>query len=626
MKQVRSILLTSLFILPFSLIYGQLEIIEEIDGSLAVQNILLGEGVEADNITFSGSDEQLGYFNSTFSNIGLEEGIILATGTVQAAIGPNNTTSHTEGGGLPGATDIDLETLAGTEINDAVVLEFDLTASSDSISFRYVFASEEYNEYVCSNFNDAFGFFLSGPGIIGEFENDAINLALIPETDIQVTINTINSGVSGAFGQESYCEESDPNWQNNHQYFIDNSENVSSESVQYDGFTVVLSAKAEVLCGETYHIKLAIGDAFDDNLDSAVFLEASSLSSSNLHVESSIIDANPDFDEALIEACVNGSILLTRPDATFEETISMTISGTATNGVDFEEINDSVVFGENESSIAIPIIPISDEITEGNESIVIEFHYINSCGNAVSTIIEFELLDYIPLTLESSDDINLCPNQATTLSATSLGGVEPISILWSTGDTTESIEVNTAGIYVAQAFDFCQSSTQTEIVVGMPEELELEPLDAMCIGEQFSITIHGGTEPFFIDFDEDLLELNDEGLYTSIYAGESSISVVDQCDIYVELEIVIEDCSMIIPNVFTPNQDGMNDYFRIEGIESYPNSSLIVYNRWGNLVFQSDNYQNNWDGYLASQGTYFYVLERSDGESFKGELSLFVSN
>jgi len=69
---------------------------------------------------------------------------------------------------------------------------------------------------------------------------------------------------------------------------------------------------------------------------------------------------------------------------------------------------------------------------------------------------------------------------------------------------------------------------------------------------------------------------------------------------------------MVIPNIFTPNNDGKNDLFVIKDLSSYPGSGLIVFNRWGNEVYHSDDYLNNWDGSGLAEGTYYYILSRKE--------------
>lgn len=80
-----------------------------------------------------------------------------------------------------------------------------------------------------------------------------------------------------------------------------------------------------------------------------------------------------------------------------------------------------------------------------------------------------------------------------------------------------------------------------------------------------------------------------------------------------------------IPNVFTPNGDGINDYFEIEGLQDFPENELMVYNRWGNMVYRSKSYKNDWDGAHLNEGTYYYILRvliHGKWDTFKGYVTL----
>ncbi len=128
-----------------------------------------------------------------------------------------------------------LSMLVGTVTYDACVLEFDFVPAADTAWCDFVFGSEEYPEWVGSTFNDIFGFFVSGPNPEGgnyEFKN----IALIPGTDLPVAINNVNP---------FYYPE----------YYVDNTGGLT---IQYDGFTTVLTAKCAVIPGATYHFKLAV--------------------------------------------------------------------------------------------------------------------------------------------------------------------------------------------------------------------------------------------------------------------------------------------------------------------------------------------------------------------------------
>jgi gliding motility-associated-like protein len=72
------------------------------------------------------------------------------------------------------------------------------------------------------------------------------------------------------------------------------------------------------------------------------------------------------------------------------------------------------------------------------------------------------------------------------------------------------------------------------------------------------------------------------------------------------------------PNVFTVNSDGINETFQIKGLESYPYTNVIIYNRWGDLIHQSTIYHtNNWDGGNYPEGVYFFVVEYGENEENK---------
>ncbi len=98
--------------------------------------------------------------------------------------------------------------------------------------------------------------------------------------------------------------------------------------------------------------------------------------------------------------------------------------------------------------------------------------------------------------------------------------------------------------------------------------------------------------------------LNTIGVYHFIFTNANG------CAATVALTVIKADTA--IPNIFTPNNDGFNDVFKIKGLESYPGSQLIIFNRWGNEVYRADNYLNNWDGGNLAEGTYYYILNRRE--------------
>lgn len=241
------------------------------DGSQLV-NTILGEGitVEPSDITYNGASGSSGTFTDGLSEIGMDSGIILTTGNASDAAGPNDSDDTTEINNLAG--DPDLNSLVPqASTNDATVLEFDFTTEGGDLFFNYAFASEEYNEYVNSSFNDVFGFFLDGE-----------NIALIPGTTTPVAINNVNGG--NPLGTDA----SNPELYNNNAR-----SDGSPFNIEYDGFTDVFTASDNVGPGE-HTIKLAIADVGDNTLDSAVFIQGGTFSDQQTEtVQASTVSDQP---------------------------------------------------------------------------------------------------------------------------------------------------------------------------------------------------------------------------------------------------------------------------------------------------------------------------------------------
>jgi hypothetical protein len=220
----------------------------------AMVQSLLGPGVQASNITYTGAPVASGTFSGGTATIGFDQGVILTSGDAAGVLGPNNTSGYTGSNGTPGDSQLDAIVTPNPTL-DAAVLEFDFIPEGAVLNFKYVFGSEEYEEFVGSSFNDVFAFFLNGQ-----------NVALLPNTSTAVAINTVNNGNSGTGVPAS-----------NPQFFVDNYTSAQLQ-IQLDGLTTVLTVTANVTIGQVNHIKLAIADASDTALDSAVFIQAGSFS------------------------------------------------------------------------------------------------------------------------------------------------------------------------------------------------------------------------------------------------------------------------------------------------------------------------------------------------------------
>lgn len=245
---------------------AQLVVVPDPSAAVIAQ-ILEGAGVSITNVEIDCPASAMGRFTGS-SSLPWEDGLLLTTGSVFAAVGTawNNSSVINQGGSDP-----DLAVLSGSAVYDVCILEFECIPMGDTLQFNYVFGSEEYPEFVCS-FNDVFGLFLSGPESLGPFINDATNVALIPGSQLPVSINTIHGGLNN--------NPFDPTCPAiNSMLYVNNG---NGSTVAYDGMTTDLVATAVVVPGATYRFKLAVGDANDRLYDSGVFLQAFSFRSTSI--------------------------------------------------------------------------------------------------------------------------------------------------------------------------------------------------------------------------------------------------------------------------------------------------------------------------------------------------------
>lgn len=279
---------------------------EDFSSEKIVRKLLAG-GLEIFDIrtNFSETSLAIGYFYDPSRAMGMEQGMVLSTGAVFDLVGENTTDNHTSfaveseeeetililsnknsqnpnPNPVPitsdtiqldslmkaqafnpcsdSASDIDLSNeIAGLQTYDARVIELDFKATADTFYYRYVFASDEYDEYVCSQFNDVFAFYL-----IDKTTGEKLNTALVPNKKVPVSINTINDGNL----QKKDCPKT-----NSYLYQRNN----GKQGLIFDGFTKVLDIRCEVIPGRDYTIKIAIADASDCILDSAVLIENNSI-------------------------------------------------------------------------------------------------------------------------------------------------------------------------------------------------------------------------------------------------------------------------------------------------------------------------------------------------------------
>jgi gliding motility-associated-like protein len=344
-------------------------------------------------------------FPTDNNELGLTRGLILSSGQADLAIGPNTLTStgfDNDGLGDPDLDFLSVQQGNGTLSNDACIVELDVFVNTDELVFEYVFGSDEYPEFVNTNFNDIFAFLVSGPGITGDPGlGGAKNIAIIPGSNTPVQINSVNNLL---------------NWE-----YYRNTE--ISQVLEYDGITSdfkgvkkSLTARTDVIPCNTYHLKLAVADRFDFIYDSGVFISEIKAGTPDLFVQ---FAGGIDY---FIEDCSGNEdqlvIALSEP-ASDTTAFSISIGGTAEQNADYVlNLPADVIFLPGQQQLSFPIFPIADGIQEGTETITITLSNNYGCGTVQLKTVTIEIKDNVDVSVNGgADTLFVCQGGALQLQA-----------------------------------------------------------------------------------------------------------------------------------------------------------------------------------------------------------------
>ena len=521
-----------------------------VDQSLTIQeyvnDVLLGEGVTATNISFIGSSEQIGYMTGGGDvNFPIEGGLILSSGNAADAFCAGQGCIGCQGGN---PTDADLLEIANSvppligqsftvgSVNDLCVLEFDFDPAGDYVSFNYVFGSSEYEAWENSQYNDIFAFFLSGAGIDGPynapaaFPGQAVNIASVPDSDpeLPITISSVNGTI-------------------NAEYYILN----ESADICMNGYTTVLTAVYPVICGETYHIKLAIGDGSDTILDSVVILEEGSFGSpipTTYEAQAAPeCDPDPDDDEIIYcawEDCGPATITISRPCAVsslfpFPFDLIAAPGSEATLDEDLLGLPASAAIPVGEYGISLTFEVPQDDLDEGTETL-----YLKVVSGTIESEITIVIYDTPPFEATMPELVTVpCDETAEVcieLIQDPAYSYPPVEYNWTINGvdygsdpcvTYGSLTTSLMEVYLE---DGCEREIYLQGLFDVPyEPLELTmPNDTLlCNGASafMELQIVGGQPPYSIQWDdfndEELVHLVDPDVST-----EYEVIVVDNCD------------------------------------------------------------------------------------------------
>ena len=657
------------------LVYSQITIDNNApydDPTYLINDVLLGGGIIASNHSYQGDSVQIGYFDATNTNLGINSGIVMATGDI-LVLDPFYTGFGATISNI--VTDPDLLNVANSvppllpspftnsftvgSINDVAVLEFDFVPTSDSLSFEYVFGSEEYFGFENSQYNDVFGFFLSGPGISGPFSspafhpNGSVNLAIVPGSspELPITISSVNSVTPI-----------------NDQYFIDNTGGLDTIA-SADGYTTVLTAYAAVQCGETYHIRLAIADGTDPGLSSFVWLQAGSFASPLLEIVDDL-----GLDSTVLEIPCNSTITLTAnggvgatyewydSSGMFSTNSNVTVSSgeywvTATS-FGCPIVSDTIIV----NSQAAPTVSLGNDYTIACNAIINinpiinggsgDYSYLWNNNSTDSTLNvgggNFSIkvtdnltncfaLDTIIITEQSQPNTilsgggSICEDGTTVAIDFVFDGILPWDLEFYNGldtiirnnltNNNYSYVTNQEGNYqIISVIDNnnCVSniSGSASVILNQMPEASINIKEfILYIGDTLYLELLNSYSTYqWYNQNDELISNNP--ILNVFEQGEYYVFVIDEngCSDYSNSTVVnvVPRSEIFVPNSFTPNSDKHNELFIIHG-QNIKSFSLKIFDRWGDLLFESNDINKYWDGFYlgkkVEQNKYMYQID-----------------
>ena len=634
-----------------------------------IENVLINSGcASVSNVSVSGGnfaidENSWGYFNANGSTFPFTNGIILSTGKIIDARGPNTFISD-DGNGMGWNGDSDLNNALGISNSiNATYLEFDFIPIGNTISFDYIFASEEYHDTATCTYSDGFAFLLKEVG-----SPTYQNLALIPSTTIPVKVTSVHPDIPGGCPAQ------------NEQYF--DAFNPTEYPTNFNGQTKVLTARATVIAGNQYHIKLVIADEGNYRYDSAIFLKGSSFSfgvdlgadrtfANNTPVcpaeiltlngtapgalsylwnfntnpilgqNTAMLSFNPPYTNAQ-----NGTYSLTTtysptcntvaeinldfaPQLIIDrDTYTYCDGDTLQDGITTVTLSDIVptLFLNLPSSYQIRFydsptsttpLPNSFQNTTAFQQVIYARINNSNCYTPIPITININVFTAVIL----DENVGMCNNNPVTLTA----DAGYLSYTWSTGETTQSIVVSTPAIYTVtiENTDGC-TKIKTFTVIGS----EIATIDNIIIDDlldnnSIEIVASGiGNYEYSIDGiqyqDSPVFSNLSDLVYTAFVRDKNGCGIVSQ-----------EFYLMQIPKYFTPNGDGYNEYWNLKDIN--PTSQnvgavIYVFDRFGKLLKQISINGLGWDGKFNEKvmpaDDYWYTIQLEDGRSVKGHFAL----
>jgi len=662
MKKIVSLIL----ICSFTTVFGQqITVSSSYTAQQLVENILINNPcIQVSNVAVSGGnfttgEKSYGYFNANSTILPFQEGVLLSTGKLNNAVGPNSNFSD-DGGSMGWNGDSDLNTALNlSNTFNATVLEFDFVSLANTIRFEYIFASEQYLSNPSSNqcnYTDGFAF------LIKEATSSTYqNLAVIPNTAIPVKVNTVR-------GNGTICPAA------NSAYF--DAFNNGSYPTTFDGQTKILTAQATVIPNTSYHIKLVIADEGNYRYDSGIFLRAGSFDATKYLGENRLLATNNPLcaNETLIldatetaatnyQWFLNGTAISGANNSTFTVTqtgiysveISINTTCTITGQIEIEtapnlilnQTSFSVCDTDTDGIASFDLNVIKNQLfTNLPSNINIDFYIVPNGSTPLpitfTNTIPFQQTIYAIISNYPSCytpyPIQLTVHTFSTLFPTEVKLVcnnQPIELVapsgysnytWNTNPPQQStsIFVSNAGTYIVNFTNSNGCSQSKTYLVESSETALIEDIETT----DFEDVIYAK------------INVSGNGVYEySINAGpfqSSSTFILTEPGEYTATVIDTKGCGTIskifyalsFPKFFTPNGDSYNDFWQIKNLDKkgWGSSKIYIFDRYGKLLKQLKPAEDGWDGTFNNHNLpatdYWFVLALPNGKTIRSHFAL----
>ncbi|MFN4122725.1 MAG: choice-of-anchor L domain-containing protein [Flavobacteriales bacterium] len=572
-------ILLSLFMLVFGAelpLKCQIQI-QPSNHALNLAQYIMGNGVSIINANLQAHNHATAFFNAENANLGLNEGLIFSTGSAPTTDQP---ILFVQGCPLvPGisnpmnsyafaSTNLDLYPVNIPEINDiipsslqkfdVVKLSIQFIALESTLSFQYVFASEEFPIWLNTFFTDFFVIAISGPGI-----NGIQNIAKLPDNQY-VSVNTIGNSFNN--------NETSNTWH------------------AYNGYSPVYVATVNLIPNQVYTIHFIIADASDSSYDSAVFIKKNQ-NSNNLQANIQTYQQ----DNTIIEGCTGAQVTFTRLISNDDSLwIYLQYEGTAQFGIDYPNLPDSILIPVGEISVMLSIDAFQDHLDEGIESLIIYYQSEINLTNSIYLYIR----DQPNLAISLPDSLAFCSNNGLhAIHAQINSGMPPFEFTWNDTPSESSMyffdtdSAHSQWVYLS-VNDFCLNMINDSVYVDLFEAAIPLPPGLMsnspvCADEE--LWIHASSE--------------EEGTFQ--WSGPNNFSSADQ--------------SLIFPISQTEQSGVYEAYIDLDGCKSDVVSiHVTVHPKPGIPEFASSNpYCNGSNVYINAfvEGASGYIWSGPNGFS-----------